>query len=424
MKRILTVLLTLTVLLALVGCSKKTEAPKDAEMAKGGGSVTLIQNKPEIDPQLQAYGALWAEKTGNEAIMKSVGGSSSITLGQQLRADYAAGEMPDIFIIAGIEDYKEWESLILDMSDEAWTKETSVAFKVDGKTVGFPVAVEGWGMAYNKDMLDKAGIDPASLTNYAAYKAAFEKLDGMKAELGVDSVVSMAAGPEMGWVTAHHNFNSLLSNGMAYGDQSAAQDLLDGKVDAKRLGEYADWVELLFMYADPSVLTTGNYDSQVGAFANSKAVFLHQGNWTDPNMAQANATFKMGFAPHGSMAADTNGIFVSAPSFYVINKESKNVEAAKQFLNDMVFTSEGQNFMVNEAGMIPAYANVNLSPTGQLSKSVQEWSAKGGVYSWNQYLFSGDFRDQTLAPIYNQFANGAIDKAQFVKLMTEAFQNR
>ncbi|MBF9018986.1 MULTISPECIES: ABC transporter substrate-binding protein [unclassified Oceanispirochaeta] len=419
MKRILTVLLILA-----VATTAFASGSQESDMSKDGGSVTLIQNKPEIDPQLQAYGALWAEKTGNEAIMKSVGGSSSITLGQQLRADYAAGEMPDIFIIAGIEDYKEWESLILDMSGEAWAKETSVAFKVDGKTVGCPVAVEGWGMAYNKDMLDKAGIDPASLTNYAAYKAAFEKLDGMKAELGVDSVVSMAAGPEMGWVTAHHNFNSLLSNGMAYGDQSAAQTLLDGKVDAKRLGEYADWVELLFMYADTAVLTTGNYDSQVGAFANSKAVFLHQGNWTDPNMAQANATFKMGFAPHGSMAADTDGIFVSAPSYYVINKESKNVETAKQFLNDLVFTAEGQNFMVNEAGMIPAFANVSLNPKGQLSKSVQEWSAKGKVYSWNQYLFSGDFRDQTLAPIYNQFANGAVDKAQFVELMTAAFQNR
>ncbi len=421
MKRILTVLLALAVAASAFANGSQE---KGGAMAKGGGSVTLMQNKPEIDPQLQAYGALWAQKTGNKAVMKSVGGSSSITLGQQLRADYAAGEMPDIFIIAGIEDYKEWESIILDMSGEPWTKETSVAFTVDGKTYGFPVAVEGWGMAYNKDMLDKAGIDPAKLNNYDAYKAAFAKLDSMKAELGINSVVSMAAGPEMGWVTAHHNFNSLLSNGLKYGDMSVVNDLLAKKVDAKRLSEYADWVELLFKYADPAVLTTGNYDSQVGAFANSKAVFLHQGNWTDPNMTQANATFKMGFAPHGSMKAATDGIFVAAPSFYVINKDSKNLEAAKQFLNDMVFTPEGQNFMVKEAGMIPAFANVKLNPAGQLSKSVQEWAAKGKVYSWNQYNFSGDFRDQTLAPIYNQFANGQIDKAGFIKLMTAAFMNR
>ncbi len=415
MKKILVVLVLLTVL------AGAAFAAGDSESAKGV-EITLMQGKPEIDAMLKAYAAIWGEKTGNTVVIKSIGGGSSITMGQQLNADFAAGDMPDIFAIDGVETYKEWETLILDQSGEAWTNETAVAFKQNGKTYGFPVAVEGWGMAYNADMLKKAGIDPSSLVNYAGFKAAFEKLDSMKSELGIDSVVSMAASMDMKWVTAHHNFNSLLSNGLKYGDLSVVNNLLAGKVDAKRLSEYADWVELLFMYADKAVLTTGGYDQQVGAFATGKAVFLHQGNWTDPNMASANATFEMAFAPHGSMHAATDGIFVAAPSFYVINKDSKNVEAAKQFLNDMVFTDEGQNYMVNEAGMIPAYGNVKLNPAGQLSKSVQKWAAEGKVYSWSQYYFTGDFRDITLGPIYNQFATGAIDKAKFVQLMTTALE--
>lgn len=389
---------------------------------EGGGGITLMQNKPEIDAMLQEYGAAWTENSGIDITIKSVGGSSGTTLGQQLRADYTAGEMPDIFVIAGIEDYREWESLILDLSDEDWVDETSVAFTVDGAVYGFPVAIEGWGMAYNEDILNAAGVDPDGLTNFDAYQDAFAKIDAMKDELGLDSVVSMAASADMGWVTAHHNFNSLLSNGLPYGDMSVVRELQNGNVDQERLSQYADWVELLFEYADPAVLTTGNYDAQVGAFATEKAAFLHQGNWVDPNMDAANATFPMGFAPHGSMERDTNGIFVSAPSFYVINAESDNVEAAKRFLSDMVFTDAGQNFMVNEAGMIPAYANVDLNPAGQLSKSVQAWAAQGNVYSWNQYQFSTEFRDQTLAPIYNQFATGRISKQQFIDQMTAAFE--
>ena len=394
-----------------------------AGSSEAGGSITLMQNKPEIDAMLQEYGAAWSEETGIGITIKSVGGSSGTSLGQQLRADYAAGEMPDIFVIAGIEDYREWESVILDLSGEEWVDETSVAFTVDGTVYGFPVAIEGWGMAYNGDILEEAGVDPASLTNYDAYKDAFEKIDAMKDELGLDSVVSMAASADMGWVTAHHNFNSLLSNGLPYGDSSVVDELKEGDVDRQRLAEYADWVELLFDYADPAILTTGNYDAQVGAFATEKAAFLHQGNWVDPNMESANATFDMAFAPHGSMKEDTEGIFVSAPSFYVINAESQNIEAAKKFLNDMVFTDEGQEFMVNEAGMIPAYKNVELNPSGQLSRSVQNWAAQGKVYAWNQYQFSGEFRDQTLAPIYNQFATGQISKQQFINAMTEAFES-
>jgi raffinose/stachyose/melibiose transport system substrate-binding protein len=414
MKKFFTVLLVLAVAMSVYAGG--------AGETGGASTITLMQNKPEIDAQLKAYADIWKQKTGNTAVIKSVGGSSSISLGQQLKADYAAGDMPDIFVIAGLEDYKEWEDIILDLSNEDWVAKTSVGFTFGGKVYGFPVAVEGWGMAYNADLLKKAGIDPATLVNYDAYKAAFMKLDGMKKELGIDSVVSMAAGPEMGWVTAHHNFNSLLSNGLPYGSKEVVDQLLAGQVDAKRLNEYADWVELLFMYADKAVLTTGNYDSQVGAFAAGKAVFLHQGNWTDPNIQGAGATFQMAFAPHGSMKAATDGIFVAAPSFYVINKNSKNIAAAKKFLSDMVNTAEGNDYMVNKAGMIPAFSNVTLNPTGQLSKSVQKWSAMGKVYSWNQYYFTGDFRDLTLAPIYNQFANGQISKAKFVELLTAAFK--
>lgn len=410
MKKLVLALMAVLAVFALVACGG----------AKGGKTLTLMQNKPEIDAQLKAYAAAWGEKNKVTVTIKSIGGTSG-GMGPQLKADYAAGDMPDIFAFDGLEAYKEWEGVILDLSSEPWVGKTSVAFKYNGKIYGFPVAVEGWGIAYNADMLAKAGIDPATLNNIDAYKAAFEKLDSMKKELGIDSVVSMAAAVEMGWVTAHHNFNSLLSNGLPYGDLSVVDALLAGNVDEQRLSEYADWVELLFKYADKTVLLTGNYDSQVGAFATGKAVFLHQGNWVDPNMKNANATFSMAFAPHGSMKQVTDGIFVSAPSYYAINKDSKSLAMAKKFLNDLVETQEGNNYMVNEAGMIPAFSNVTLNPSGQLSKSVQAWSAAGKVYSWNQYYFTGDFRDKILTPIYNQFAAGKINKAEFIVLMKKAF---
>jgi raffinose/stachyose/melibiose transport system substrate-binding protein len=335
-----------------------------------------------------------------------------------LKADYAAGEMPDIFPIDGPDSYKQWEAIIADLSGEDWVDETSVEYVVDGKVVGFPVAVEGWGMAYNADLLAKAGIDPMTLTNYGAYMDAFAKLDGMKAELGIDSVVSMTAGPGMYWVTAHHNFNSLLSNGLEYNDLSVANNILAGNIDDTRLNEYADWVDLLFKYADKTVLTTGNYDSQVGAFLNQKAVFLHQGNWVDGNLTDA--TFKMAFAPHGSSTSDTDGIFVSAPAWYVVNKESKNYQAALDFLNALVYSDLGQKYMVEDAGMIPAFGNITLQPKGQLSQSVQAWTAEGKVYSWNQYLFAGEFRDNVLGPIYDQLAQGAVTADEFKALLKTA----
>ncbi len=384
------------------------------------GKLTLLQNKVEIDKQMKAYAAVWGKANNVDMTVITSGGDNG-DMGGMLKSGYAAGEMPDIFVIDGPDAYAQWGNIILDQSKEKWVAQTSVAYKApDGKVVGFPVAVEGWGMAYNADLLKTAGIDPLKLTSLGAYRDAFKKLDGMKAKLGINSVVSMAASTGMSWVTAHHNVNSYLSGGLKFGDKSVANMALQGKVDAKRLADYADWVELLFTYADKNVLTNGTYDDQVGAFMTGKAIFLHQGNWVDPNYASAKATFKAAYAPHGSSSAVTDGVFVNPPAWYVINKDSKNVAAAKKYLNDMVFTEAGQKYMVIEAGMIPAFANIKLQPTGPLSQSIQAWAAKGKIYSWNQYLLPEAFRNDTLGPLYNQWALGQIDKAKFISLFTAA----
>ncbi|MGL5540212.1 MAG: ABC transporter substrate-binding protein [Erysipelotrichaceae bacterium] len=414
MKRVLALVAVFSLVLGVSGCSNN------------GGSepveITLAQGKPEIDGALKEYATTYESKNGVKVNIVSCGGDSC-QLGDKLKADYQAGNMPDIFQIQGIEDYNEWKEIIMSLEGSDWMEDTSLTYYVDGVPYGFPVTVEGWGLAYNKDLLDQAGIDPATLVNYDGYVAAFEKLESMKADLGIDSVVSMAAGPGMYWVTADHNFNSLLSNGVDYDDMSVVDSLLAGDVDGTRLQEYGNWVNLLFKYADKNVLTAGGYSDQVNAFVNQKAVFVHQGNWIDGDLANAGASFNIGIAPQGSMKEDTNGIFVAAPSFYVINKDSKNVEAAKQFLSDMVYTEEGNDYIVNKAGMAPAFKNITLKPTGKMTNAVIDWNNSGNIYGWKQYNFSSSFRTDTLGPIYNQLATGAIDVNKFVELMTQAFKD-
>ena len=156
MKKILTIISMLLVVLSLTAC-----APKEEEQVV----ITFKQNKPEIDEALQAYAAAYEEATGVKVNVVSCGGGSC-TLGDMLKADYAAGQMPDIFPIDGPDSYKQWEAIISDLSAEKWVKDTSVEYVVDNKVVGFPVAVEGWGMAYNADLLAKAGIDPKTLKKY------------------------------------------------------------------------------------------------------------------------------------------------------------------------------------------------------------------------------------------------------------------
>lgn len=378
-----------------------------------GQSVVIYQNKVEINEQLTEFAMLFEEETGIKVTVKTSGGDSPYA--ENLKAEFQSDRQPDIFVIEGMGGYNTWQSTLEPFDGDEWIDLTNLEFAVDGKVYGFPVAVEAWGMAYNVALLEQAGVDPATLTSQEGYTAAFEKIDSMKDELGIDSVVAMAAGPDMRWVTGLHNFNGYLSAGLELGDTTVLDKLNNGEADMDRLTEYADWVELLFNYSDEAVLLTGNYDAQVGQFATQKSVFIHQGNWIDPWLVDNGVDFEMAYAPHASVSGEHNAIFIGAPSFYVLNSNSENLDAAKAFLNYMATSSNGHNYMVNEAAMIPAFTNVTLVPSTPLSANVAEWmQVENGAYTWLQNDMPDGFGMNVIGPIYESFAKGDIDKEEFI----------
>jgi raffinose/stachyose/melibiose transport system substrate-binding protein len=414
MKRILFVL-TAAVMIAGVfaACKSKT----------GGPEITLVSNKIEIDAALKAYAAVYEKQTGVKVNVRSFGGESPYA--PNLASMFNSGTEPEIFVIegkAGYEDAKR-SGRITDLSGEPWVRDTDVAYidPADGKIIGFPVAIEGWGLGYNKALLARAGIDPKTLVNVAAIKAAFAKIDSMKSELGLEAVVSMVAGPGMTWVTGLHGVNAYLTLGLPYNNSTRYIDMmLSGQVDNARLTKFAEYYDLLFKYANRNTLLTGGYDQQLGDYAIGRTVFIHQGNWTDPTFQDLGITFDMGYVPHAYLDETTDGIFVGAPSWYLINAKAANIDEAKKFLIAMASTPEGHDYMVTKAGMVPAFKSVTLKPAGQLSIAVQEWASQGKIYAWQQNEMPDGFGMNTLGPIFHQMASGQIDTRRFVELFTSA----
>ena len=415
MKKILALALTLLLALGMI----------PAANAEQEVTVTMFQLKVEIDSALQAFAAAYSEATPGVTVkVETFGGGADY--GAALKAKLQAGQMPTLYNIEGKGGYNVWKDNMADMSDCAWVKDTDFAFVGDdGKIVGFPVAVEGFGLGYNGDILAKAGIDPATQTTYSAVKAAFEKIDSMKADLGLDSVVSMAASIAGGmwWVMGNHDFNAYYAGGVAYDDTTYLDMALKGEVDADRLADYANYVKLLFDYADQDILTNGNYDAQVSAFAQGKAAFVHQGNWVDPNMKQLGVTFKMGYISHCfTDKAETTGLFMAAPSWYCLNSGAPEAEqkAAKDFLDFLATSPEGADYMVNQAGMVPAFKSVTLKPTGQFSAALVDASAKGGNYNWRFGSMPDGFAQNVLGPVFDLFAQDHSDVNVLIKDLTDA----
>ena len=381
--------------------------------------IVICQNKVEITAALEEFAKVYEAKTGVPVKVITGGGSSDYNT--VLKAEMQSGREPDIWVIEGPTGYELWADKIADQAGAEWTKYTAAAYMDGDKVVGFPVAVEGYGLAYNADILAKAGIDPATLTNYDAYAAAFEKLDSMKAELGLDMVVSMVAGTTTGmtWVTGLHNFNVYLTVGNKRNDTTYIDQVLAGQVDPERFHQYCQYVALLFKYSDPDMLINGTQDSQLAAFASGKAAFYHQGNWMDPSLVVLNPDVEIAYAPHPFLHEDTDGILVNPPSWYVVN-ENGNKDEAIAYLNYLATSEDGADYMVNKAAMVPAFTNVTIAPSTPLSKSVMEWNAAGKTYDWQQYKLPDGFGMGTLGQIYELFAAGTIDVDTFEIMMKDA----
>jgi raffinose/stachyose/melibiose transport system substrate-binding protein len=422
MKRFLAMLTATLMVAALLAACASAEPSPNQPGAGGVTEITLVSNKVEIDAALKAYAATYEAQTGVKVNIRSFGGETPYA--PNIAAMFNTGEEPEIFVFEGLAGYLDAvnSGRITDLSGEPWVNDTDVAyFDDDGKVVGFPVAIEGWGLGYNKALLAQAGVDPASMVNIAGIRAAFEKIDSMKDELGISAVVSMVAGPDMTWVTGLHGVNAYLTLGLPYTDSRKYIDmLLDGQVDNARLTKWAEYYNMLFQYSNRNTLLTGGYDQQLGDFAVGNTVFIHQGNWTDPTFAELGVAFEMGYVPHAFLDETTDGIFVGAPSWYVVNAKAPGVDAAKAFLRAMASTTEGHDYMVNLAGMVPAFKSVNLNPAGEFSKAVQEWAATGKIYAWQQNEMPDGFGMGVLGPIFGQMAAGDIDVARFVELVTEA----
>ncbi|MFI3200480.1 MAG: ABC transporter substrate-binding protein [Eubacteriales bacterium] len=428
-RRIILAMLTVTVgLLSGCGASTSTDTTTDTTQtgtteetsdttSASGDAIRVINGKIEIDASLKALAKTYQEETGQEVVIESLGGGTDIQA--TLKGDYQAGNMPDIFVIGGPGDYVTWEGMVADLGDCEFASITDIALTDDsGMVVGFPYTVEGYGLTYNADLLAQAGIDPATLINYAAYEEAFATLEGMKEELGITAVCSVAAeAGQMYWSTGSHLFGYYLSGGLDRADKTYIDLLLNAELDQDRLGQFGKFYGMVCEYSDPQVLISGSYDDQLSLWAQGKTAFITQGNWIDVSLDSYNVTFEVGLAPFAFTEEDMPGILADAPSWWVVYGESSNVEGCKAFLDWLATSQAGQKGLIEECGMVSPFETATTTPPYPLSTMLSEYIASGNTYAWDWTSMPDGMAMQYTGYVFEAFAKGDIDVEGFKSMM-------
>ena len=405
------------------------EAAAPAATASTDGDIRLVNGKIEVDAALKAAAAAYKEETGVSVAIESMGGGVNIQ--DTLKGYYQADNMPDIFVCGSDADFGNWTGLLADLSNEPWAADTDAGYKdADGKIIGFPYTTEAIGLAYNADILEKAGIDPASITGPESMKAAFETLDAKKDELGLTAVIGWCCeAKDLYWSTGSHSFANYIDAGLDRDDTTYSDMLADGgKIDAERFQHYAEMVALFNQYSDPALLTSGTYDQQILGFASGKYAFVTQGSWIGATMTsddkaeyEAAGNFKVGMIPY-AFEEGIDTILTNSPSWWAVF-ENGNTQKAKDFLTWLAGDA-GQKFLVEDAGFISPFKSCKYVANDPFAQTITDYTAAGKTSSWHWLKNKASLDQNVLGQLYLDYALGSIpDAATFTQVVSDQVAN-
>ena len=368
--------------------------------------IIIFQSKVEIIDQLEELAETYEDETGIEV---EVWGTTGDDYPQQLKTKLANGQGPTVYSLlpgAESETMKNYEADLGDLSFVDKIAE-GMADVVDDKTVGIPYTMEGFGMVYNKDL-----VNADEVTDYDSF---VKMLQDQKA----NGINGFGLSQESYFLIGH-----ILNTPFALQDdpEGFIEKLNAGEVKMADTPEFQEFAKFYAAIRDNSYnpLET-NYDKECGDFAIGKTAAIHQGNWCYSMFADYDIDFDMGLAPLPISGNDK--IAVSVPAAWYVNSQASDAEqqAGKDFLEWLYTTESGQDYLMNKFGFIPVVEgmkNENLDP---ISQQIADYAAEGKTISWPMNLWPSGIVDVYLVPVAEQFFTSDMSCEELLAALDDAW---
>jgi raffinose/stachyose/melibiose transport system substrate-binding protein len=372
----------------LAGCSGSDSSSGNEGSGSEGDQVTLdiFQFKVEFKDQFEAVAEQYQEANpGVKINIQTVGGGEDY--GAALRSKFASGDEPAIFNIGGPTDVIDWEDSLADLTDSA-AAGAALEGTLDGVTkndqvLGLPFNQEGYGLIYNTEIFEKAGINPADIKDMASLEEAVKTLDEKKSDLGLEAVFALPA--KETWVTGLHLSNAFISPEF---DGNVTSAFESKTVDFKYGDAMKNFIDLQNKFSVQPVVSL-DYSQQVEElFSTGKVAMIQQGNWVYGSIAGIDeelANNKVGILPIPVPGYKEDAIPVGVPMYWAVNKnkDEKVIEEATKFLDWLYTSDEGKEVVLNDFKFVPAYEGYDASKiTDPLSKQVYEYAEAGKTIGW------------------------------------------
>ncbi|WP_225850397.1 extracellular solute-binding protein [Streptomyces sp. HPF1205] len=290
---------------AATGCGSSSGGSSGSSgSSASGGTYTIWDPYPQFDG-----GSAWAKllsACGTQAgvKVKRTGFDTSDLTNKTLLAAQQ-GNTPDVLIVDNPVVSTLADAGVLTTTDENKVDTSRVepnllaAGQSGGKTYGTPIGANTLALYYNKDVLKAAGVDPASVKDWASLNAALAKVKAA----GKKGITFSAIGTEEG------SFQFLP---WFWGAGAQLTDLSSDKAVAA-VSLWKDWLKK--GYAPNSVLNNTQTTSWQ-EFAAGQYAFAENGTWQLANAKKTGfgyGTIAIPAASGGTAPAPTGGEFVTVP---------------------------------------------------------------------------------------------------------------
>ncbi len=353
--------------------------------------ISLMNSKPEITEALQAGCKEFGAKYNVDIELYETSSPGDV-----LAKKYAAGEAPTLAIadLANVRDL--YAEKLVDLSDESWVPlgGRELGAVMDGKVYGMPLTIEATCLLYNKTAIERIIGRTFVPTEYAtldAFKALCAELQrgGMEYPVVLNSEDWSVAHKTYQWIYAYQD-------GTVDGAIRFLKDVHDGKTTFEDnavfqgvMNTFDYLASVNINHADP---LAADYDLNASYVAEGEAAFWLNGTWAWPDFAP----FAVDGMEYGICGYPIDGVpavqgkaFGSATKFIMLDKVNSSEEqrrAAKMFLNWLVFTPEGQDYLVNECGIVPAFSNITLAPTNPFNVGLKQMINEGLLAEGVSYM--------------------------------------
>ncbi|MCR5160487.1 MAG: ABC transporter substrate-binding protein [Lachnospiraceae bacterium] len=410
-KRILSAALAAAMVLSLAACggSGDSGAASSGSSASGGTSITIFNSKSEIQDQFVELADRYSSEKGVNVEVYY----SSDTVSAHLATKYAANDPYTIAMVDPKDVYSLGAEHALDLSSEEWVKNTNYAIAVDGQTKGFPVCIEARGIMYNASAIEAITgeeFKPEDYKTLDAFTALLDKLvaGGMAAPVGI---------MKEDWSLAAHFFQEIYEK--QDDPEAFVQSLYAGTADLANNAEFnaaMDCFDVLmkYNYAAASPVATEREVSEQ-KLAEGEIAFMFGGNWDWSLIKDYDPSEKMGMMPvpeNGSDGHNEKLVGGGSKYFYIDSASSitpEQVQAAKDFLNWLVFDEEGNKFLTEQCALVPAFSNINADALDPLSLSVKKYADNGALI--DNYNYDPDDHYSIVGASMQKYLAGQIDRA-------------